>query len=163
MRGWLLLPAAVLGVAGAAGGDFAARMPEVVTDVSSWELVAGEFMTSRLTGTYRFYVNPRYQGLYQLMRYRARFSSPRSEGERGYRATEKLVYYEHPGRREPLLCFENMAGIAEEAPHWRQMRPGDVEYILEMGMVMQVLAAQQQARTESRAPGDGADGARQPR
>lgn len=129
----------VLGAAGAAGGDFATPPPDLVVDVSRWELVSGTFSNARVEGAFRFYVNPERAALYQLMRYRVRFLRPATELERRYRPVEKLVWNARPGETRPLRCFEHAAGADGQAAGWREMRHGDREYDDEMAVLILVL------------------------
>lgn len=129
----------MLGAAGAAAEDFATPPPDAVADISRWELVSGTFSNPQVEGTYRFYVNPERNALYQLMRYRIRFRAPATERERRYRTTEKLVWNAQPGERLPLRCFEHAPGAAGEPDGWREMRHGDREYDDEMAVLVLVL------------------------
>lgn len=122
----------------ASGEEFAPRLPVGVSDVSGWENVRGSFATAHLSGSYRFYVNPRFPALFQVMRYRVRFGASAGGLDRDYRSAERVVWHEYPGRREPLRCFERTVPPSAEQ-EWREMTPGTPEYIREMGVVIRVL------------------------
>ena len=74
--------------------DFASTMPDGVADVSGWELVSGDFDTPGFRGDYRFYVNPRLQALYQVMRYHT--STSLAPGEP--LGAERVAFVRRPGR-----------------------------------------------------------------
>jgi hypothetical protein len=118
---------------------FALLLPEDVVDVSTFEMVSGEFTTTISSGRYRFYVNPKWQSLYQVMRYSLSFVE-----DGGASATEKVVFNRHPGQREPLAVWERIA--QDEPARWRPLSPGTPEYTLEMGRLMQVLGRHGQVR-----------------
>lgn len=144
MRVLLVAGLLLLGPAGLAeipGGElaFALQLPEDVMDVSTFEMVSGEFTTTISSGRYRFYVNPKWQSLYQVMRYSLRFVE-----DGGASASEKVVFNRHPGQREPLAVWERIA--QDEPARWRPLSPGSPEYTLEMGRLMQVLGRHSQAR-----------------
>lgn len=119
---------------------FARQLPVEVGDVSAFEVVSGDFANATASGRYRFYVNPLFQGLYQVMRYRVRFTI---DGQTA--PTEKVVWNRQPGQREPLLVWERSA--TGEPVRWRSITPGTEEYVIEMGRLMQVLSAHGAART----------------
>src|SRR5258708_32766739 len=112
MRRALFVLSLLAGAASATRGDglaeFTSPTPESVDNVSAWEVVEGRFENTRAAGAYRFFVSPRRQALYQLMRYRVTFRAPVTEEERQNRPTEKLVWNQHPGERAPLLCWERV-------------------------------------------------------
>jgi len=138
--------------AGAAAEDFATPPPDAVADVSRWELVSGAFSNPDVEGTYRFYVNPERNALYQLMRYRIRFRTPSTERERRYHTTEKLVWNAQPAERLPLRCYEHAPGATGGQDGWREMRHGDREYDDEMAVLVMVLGLH---RAESTSSGSG--------
>ena len=113
--------------------DFASTMPDGVADVSGWELVSGDFDTPGFRGDYRFYVNPRLQALYQVMRYHT--STGLAPGELG---AERVAFVRRPGTREPMACWERQP--AGTVPQWRELAPGSAEYVAEMGTLMRVIA-----------------------
>jgi len=135
----------LLGAAGSAEAPepdpgFARELPAEMGDVSTFETVSGVFTSASASGRYRFYVNPLFQALYQVMRYRVRFTV---DGEQA--PTEKVVWNRRPGQREPLVVW---ARVATEGPtRWRSITPGTDEYLIEMGRLMQVLSAQGTARS----------------
>jgi hypothetical protein len=148
MRAGVMVGLLLVGGATVWGGDglahFAPVLPPGVVDVTGWEVVSGEFETTRARGAYRFYVNPRLQGIYQLMRYQVQLLIPASDLERSRRSAERVVFVRQPGSREPLLCWEREP--PGRSPAWRAVRPGTDEYKLEMAMVMRVLEIHRAAR-----------------
>jgi hypothetical protein len=146
MRGWLV--AIVLLVAGSASAQdpgvvFAPTLPEAVVDVAGWEVVSGEFESTFARGAYRFYVNPRLQGIYQLMRYRVQLLSPETTLERRRRSGERVAFVRRPGAREPLLCWERTS--SGEVATWREVPAGTDEYRMEMATLIRVLAVHRTA------------------
>lgn len=123
------------GMARAGGQDFATELPGSLRGIDELELVAGAFETASLSAAFRFYVRPERPALYEVMRYRLR----RATGGAGAAPTEKLVWYEHPGRREPLRCFERIEPGASGTARWREMASGTAEYDAEMRTLMAVL------------------------
>ncbi|HKC13997.1 MAG TPA: hypothetical protein VKI41_18380 [Vicinamibacteria bacterium] len=161
MRGALFVLSLLAGAASdepATRGDrlteFTSPAPEGVDNVSAWEVVEGRFENARAAGAYRFFVSPRRQALYQLMRYRVTFRAPVSEEERQNRPTEKLVWNQHPGERVPLLCWERVVPTDSAPAYWRELSPGSAEYVWEMRVLIQVLSLHQTART-AEGPGEG--------
>lgn len=136
MRTWAaascLLLAATAAVAEQAHIVFAPGLPAGIVDVSTWEVVAGDFDTPSLRGGYRFYVNPARQLLYQVMRYRTSNQADRQLG------AERVAYVRNPGSHEPIVCWERQP--AGSSPEWRALVPGTSEYVVEMGTLMGVLA-----------------------
>ncbi|MCG6922726.1 MAG: hypothetical protein LJF15_16800 [Acidobacteria bacterium] len=151
MRGWLIVSLLFLGGVEARSQDghvlFAPALPAGVADVTGWEVVTGEFETTRAQGAYRFYVNPKLQGIYQLMRYRIQLLAPASSLESARSSAERVVFVRHPGSRQPLLCWEREP--TGTVPAWREIRPGTDEYKLEMGMVIRVLEVHRAARARA--------------
>jgi hypothetical protein len=149
MRTWTLLFLLLLGTVPASSArdglvPFASVLPPDVVDVSGWEIITGEFETARARGAYRFYVNPKLQGIYQLMRYQIQLLMPASPAESSRSSAERVVFVRQPGSREPLLCWEREPpGVT---PAWRAVRPGTDEYQLEMSMVIRVLEVHQVTR-----------------
>jgi hypothetical protein len=148
MRSGVMVGLLLLGGVTVRGGDglapFAAVLPPGIVDVTGWEVVSGEFETARARGAYRFYVNPRLQAIYQLMRYQVQLLAPASDLERSRSSAERVVFVRRPGSREPLLCWEREPPGSR--PAWREVRPGTDEYQLEMAMVMRVLEVHRAAR-----------------
>jgi hypothetical protein len=139
VAGLLFLGPTGLAEAPPAEPGFALLLPQEVIDVSTFKMVSGEFTTTVSSGRYRFYVNPKWQSLYQVMRYSLRFVE-----DGGASAAEKVVFNRHPGEREPLAVWERIA--QDEPARWRSLSPGTPEYTLEMGRLMQVLGRHSQAR-----------------
>jgi hypothetical protein len=131
----------LLAAAPAAGQNlapsFAAVLPEAVVDVSGWETVSGEFETATARGSYLFYVNPRLQAIYQVMRYRVELLSPPA-GLPSRRPGERLAYIRKPGAAEPMRCWRRNPDPSVVA--WTELTAGTAEYKLEMSVLMQVLA-----------------------
>jgi len=113
-------------------------LPAGVGDVSSWAVVSGDFETSRAKGAYRFYVSPKRQAMYQLMRYDIQILLPENDLERGRLSGERLVFAARPGTREPLLCWKR--DTAPGPVVWRPVPAGTDAYRLEMVTLIQVLA-----------------------
>ena len=151
MRGPLIVSLLLLGAVGAQSQDgpvvFAPALPAGVADVTGWEIVTGEFETTRARGAYRFYVNPKLQGIYQLMRYRIQLLAPASALESTRSSAERVVFVRQPGSRQPLLCWEREP--TGTVPTWREIRPGTDEYQLEMGMVIRVLEVHRASRVRA--------------
>jgi hypothetical protein len=149
MRSWPIVGLLLLGVVLASWAQdgivpFAPTLPPAVADVTGWEIVSGEFETARARGAYRFYVNPKRQAIYQVMRYQVQLLAPASPLESSRSSAERVVFARQPGSRQPLLCWEREPpGVV---PAWREVRPGTDEYQLEMAMVMRVLEVHQAAR-----------------
>jgi hypothetical protein len=147
MRVWPLIVLSLLAGVPAGAQDvaasFAVVLPDGVADVRGWEVVSGEFETPRVRGSYLFYVNPRRQGLYQLMRYRVELllPSPGLEEHRGSR--ERVAFVASPGVLEPMRCWEREA--AGVVPQWQELVAGTDEYQLEMALLLQVLAVHRTA------------------
>jgi hypothetical protein len=135
---------ALAGAAPAGAQDFASEVPGVVRDLDALEVVAGAFETESLSAAFRFYVRPERAGVYEVMRYRLRRSG--AGGGRGSLPTEKLVWYEHPGQREPLRCFERIeADDGAGGRRWREMASGTAEYDAEMRTLIAVLSRHRSA------------------
>jgi hypothetical protein len=140
MRRLVLTVLLLAGVEGALWAEeFSAPLPEGFPDVSTWELVAGGADNARVTASYKFYVNPLRQGLYQVMRYRVSFPHPADEGQRRYSVAEKAVWNEMPGHGVPLRCFELLTEPLPRLPHWQELAPRSMEYDREMAVVIQLL------------------------
>jgi hypothetical protein len=120
---------------------FAPSLPPDVGDVSRWEVVAGEFEATRMRGSYRFYVNPARQAMYQLMRYRVELLDPAPGGARG--AAERVAFVRRPGAREPMLIWVREGG---GPGGWRALTADTDEYKIEVGMVLGLLAVNRAAR-----------------
>jgi len=155
MRGWSLTGLLLLAAVSSPGQDgaaaFARVLPLDVGDVSGWETITGEFETQAARGAYLFYVNPRRQALYQLMRYRVQLLDAGTDLERQRGAAERVAFVRRPGSREPLLCWQ--LEPLGTVPAWRQVQPGTDEYQLEMATLMRVLAVHRAIRRgEARPP-----------
>jgi len=144
MVGLLILGGAKPGSQDAAA-PFAPVLPPGVVDVTGWEIVAGDFETTRARGAYRFYVNPKLQAIYQVMRYQVQLLAPASPLESVRNTAERVVFVRKPGSRQPLLCWEREP--PGTVPAWREVQPGTDEYQLEMFMVMRVLQVHRAARS----------------
>ena len=155
LRMWLWLAAGVLFAdapvvaSSTVSGLYATTLPAPVGDVSSWSIVTGEFETSGERGSYLFYVNPTRGALYQLMRYRVELRQAESAEERQRGTAERVAFIPRPGVREPMLCWERLAGTA---PVWREVAAGTAAYVLEMQVLMRVLAAHRAARLPPSTP-----------
>jgi hypothetical protein len=148
MRGWVAVGLLLLGGAPATGQDgadlFALDLPGAVVDVRGWQIVSGDFETRAARGVYRFYVNPRKQAIYQLMRYRVQLLDPETDLQRQRTSSERVAFIRQPGAPEPMLCWERESpGVV---PRWRPVPAGTDEYQLEMAMIIQVLAVHRAAR-----------------
>jgi len=144
---WLATGLLLAGAARAADPDgralFATTLPAGAGDVSGWEIVTGSFETETERGAYRLYVNPQRSAMYQLMRYRVELRLPANAQEQQRGTAERVAFIRRPGVREPMLCWERLPG---DAPAWREITAGTDEYLLEMNVLMQVLAAHRAAR-----------------
>ena len=149
MRGWLIVSLLLLGGVEARSHDphvlFAPALPAGVADVTGWEIVTGDFETMRARGAYRFYVNPKLQAIYQVMRYQVQLLTPTPGLESARSSAERVVFVRKPGSHQPLLCWEREP--PGTAPPWREVQPGTDEYKLEMSMVMRVLQVHRAARS----------------
>jgi len=120
---------------------FAPVLPEGVGDVSTWEVVSGDFETAEVRGAYRLYVSPERQAIYQLMRYRVHLLAPRSDVERRREPGERVVFVRRPGSREPLRCWREAS-----AGRWLEVGAGTAEYRFEMHTLIRVLAMHRATR-----------------
>jgi hypothetical protein len=116
---------------------FAPTLPAAVGDVSAWEIVTGEFETTGERGSYAFYISPTHRALYRLMRYRIELREPVGPEERRRGRAERVAYVPRPGVREPMLCWERLAGVETS---WRVVAPDTPAYALEMRVLIRVLA-----------------------
>ena len=130
-------------------GPLAATLPGAVGDVSGWEVVTGEFETTAERGSYAFYISPTRRALYQLMRYRVELRNPESPEERKRGRAERVAFIPRPGVREPMLCWERVAG---PEPAWREVAAETPAYVLEMRVLMRVLAVHRTARIAPHTP-----------
>jgi hypothetical protein len=143
-----VLPAALLFLvaarlsAGEGAAGFASDLPPGIANVTRWETVAGRIDTDQMRGGFLFYVNPRFEAIYQVMRYRVRLLTPTGDLEERRASTERVVYVRHPGLREPLQCW-----AAASAGGWREIVPGSEEYQMEMFTLIHVLAVHRGALT----------------
>jgi hypothetical protein len=148
MRGCMVIGLLLLGGAPAGSQDgagaFALDLPRDVVDVSGWRIVSGDFETKAARGAYRFYVNPRKQAIYQLMRYRIQLLEPETDLQRRRGSSERVAFVRLPGSPERMRCWER------EPPGsvlpWREVPADTDEYRLEMAMIMQVLAVHRAVR-----------------
>jgi hypothetical protein len=139
----LLLAAAARAAGQDPGAGFALTLPADVGDVSGWEVVAGDFETARLRGSYRFYVNPVRLAMYQLMCYRVEFlGQPESEPRQP--SGERVAFVRHPGTPEPILIWAR--GATGAGPEWRPLAADTDEYKIELALLMGVLAVHRAAR-----------------
>jgi hypothetical protein len=147
MRLRLVAGVLLAAAARAAGQDpdagFAPTLPAGVVDVSRWEVVAGDFETARMRGSYRFYVNPARLAMYQLMCYRVELLG-QPENERRRPSGERVAFVRNPGAPEPILMWARDATGAGAA--WRPIAAGTDEYRVEAAVLMGVLAVHRAAR-----------------
>ena len=152
MRCWVIALLLLLVGPAAPGQDasagFALQLPAAVGDVSSWETITGRFETTRARGSYLFYVNPRRQGIYQLMRYRVELLGATDPRSGGHTFSERVAFVRNPGTREPLLCWRLQPGGS--GLFWHSLTPGSEEYQHEMATLMQVLAVHRRVRNAQR-------------
>ncbi len=140
----LLLAAAARAAAPDPDPGFASTLPAAVGDISGWEVVTGDFETARMRGSYRFYVNPARQAMYQLMRYRVDLLGQPGDELRPA-AGERVAFVKHPGLPEPMLIWARDATGAVLA--WRPIAADTGEYKNELAVLMGVLAVHRAART----------------
>src|SRR5262245_25022596 len=114
------------------------ELPQGVPPLAGWERLSGDAHDAQVHVSYQLYVNPRVQGLYQVIRYRAQFLHPDTTLEREYRSTEKLVWNEAPGKQW-LRCFERQ-DRSKPTEYWHEMEHGTPEYDAEMQMTIRLLA-----------------------
>jgi len=117
---------------------FSTELPLGVPALTGWEQQNGDRHDQQVHVTYQLYVNPRLQGLYQVIRYRAQFLHPGTTLEREYRSSEKLIWNQMPGQRW-LRCFERQ-DRAKPTESWHEMEHGTPEYDAEMQMTIRLLA-----------------------
>jgi hypothetical protein len=148
MRLGLVAGILLAAVARAAGQDpdtaFAPTLPAGVGDVSRWEVVAGDFETARMRGSYRFYVNPARLAMYQLMRYRVELLGHPEDNEPRRPSGERVAFVRNPGTPEPILIWARNATGA--GPEWRPIAAHTDEYKVEVAVLMGVLAVHRAAR-----------------
>lgn len=125
----LLLAAAV-----AQAGALDATLPPGVPDARSlgWELVSGDVAKATDAARYEFYVNPRREAIYELVRYR--FT------RNGREESEKVVW-NRPEIGQRPECYSREAG-----GRWRALTQGSVEYRDEMITLMRVYGLHREAR-----------------
>ena len=114
-----------------------ATLPEAVADAGErkgWDRVDGRVEFGRSTVLYAFWVNPRFNGYYQITQYRM-WRTDHSEGE-----TEKVIWNATPGERRPLQVFELVDGV------WRRIPPGTPLYDREMMHVIKIYELHNVAR-----------------
>lgn len=104
----LLLLLAVSSSGQGNSGAFARDLPAAVGDISEWETITGDFETTAARGSYLFYVNPRRQAMYQLMRYRVELLDAGSARKHG--SAERVAFVRRPESREPLMCLRPGSG-----------------------------------------------------
>ena len=123
----LMLPPAGSGqpVRGAPGeasiAPLAALLPEGVPGPGQrpgWQEIKGEIHRENDGVRYALYVNPRYDGLYQITQFRL---WSRVDG-RFNEESEKLLWNPEPGNRKPLFLF------SREGETWQRIPPGSVTY-----------------------------------
>jgi hypothetical protein len=122
--------------AGADEADFARAPPVAIVGFDDWRLLSGEVGATPLAFGYRFYLNPERPGIYSVMRYRLR------SAQGGQPSTEKFMWVERPGQRQPIRCFELGPGSGRAEKTWREMTPDSAEYQREMRILMAVLHGQ---------------------
>ena len=126
-----------------AANAFAPTLPDGAGDVSRWEVITGDFEAPRMRGSYRFYVNPDRQAMYQLMRYRVELLDQAGDDDR-WGSGERVAFVRHPGTPEPMLLWARNATGAGSA--WRPIGPDTDEYRTELGVLTEVLAVHRAAR-----------------
>jgi hypothetical protein len=109
----------------------ATHYPSAVPDAATrkgWQAVQGTAEVADEGVIYAFFVNPAYEGLYQLTQFR---TWKRSNGL-VVEDTEKVVWNAQPGVRTPLLVFELVDGA------WKSMPPGNAEYDRQIVTVIRI-------------------------
>jgi hypothetical protein len=140
----VLLAVAAGAVAQDRDPGFASTLPAAIGDVSGWEVVTGDFETARMRGSYRFYVNPARQAMYQLMRYRVELLGQKEDAAR-WSSGERVAFVQHPGTHDRMLVWvHEPTGIGSE---WRPLVADTDEYKVELGVLLRVLAVHPAART----------------
>ena len=121
-----VLPAAV------SAAELSSELPPDVPPArlaEGWERIDGHADTRDQRIDYALYVDPRYQALYVLTRYRISRITAGSDGGRVVRReSEKLLWNSHPGSREPLLAYELDPATADRGPRWRTLATGSDAY-----------------------------------
>lgn len=125
----------------AAAGALGDSVPPGVPDARSlgWQQITGDILTAVDGARYEFFVNPKRQAIYEVVRYR--FS------RKGHAEAEKLVWNRHPSFGQGPSCYSQ-----DTDGSWRRLRPGSPEYRDEMITAMRVYTMHRQAvlgRSES--------------
>jgi hypothetical protein len=127
---------------------FSPTLPDGIIDVSSWQVVSGDFETAQIRGGYRLYVNPARPALYQLMRYRIDRGAQAPPEHDARLGVERVAYIRNPGVREPLVYWlKQPPGSRSD---WEQVPHGTREYQLETGLLMRILSIHRTARASER-------------
>jgi hypothetical protein len=116
--------------------EMAAFLPEEVPELGA--LARWERYDGRVKGvegrsiSYVLYVDPRYQALYRLTRYRVTIVTRTAEGreERRHEA-ETLVWNSKPGSGEPLHCYTLTQDVDGPA-RWQTVAHGSEAYLQAM-------------------------------
>jgi len=109
-------------------------LPPGVPDARSlgWQQITGEVASATDGARYEFFVNPRRQAIYEVVRYR--FT------RNGREESEKLVWNSPPAAGRGPTCFSQQGDGS-----WRQLQAGSAEYRDEMITAMRVYNLHRQA------------------
>lgn len=133
--------AAAIGVASAFAPALPEGLPSPAT-LAGWEKVEGEVETADSTVSYRFYVNPRRPGLYELTQYRmTRIVHGAGVARERRPETEKVLWNAQPDQKQPLVCYEMRDGA------WRRLEHGSAAYVAEMRTAIYVYSLHRQVVT----------------
>ena len=133
------LPVAWSAPAGVSKSPLTVELPEGVPGPDArvgWEVVTGEINRERDGVVYALFVNPRYDGIYQITQFRI---WSRADGKVS-QETEKLLWNAQPGVRTPLHLY------AREGTTWQRIPPGTPPYDREIIHAINLYNQHRQAR-----------------
>ena len=133
------LPVAWSAPAGVSRAPLTAEFPEGVpgpSERAGWEVITGDINREHDGVVYAFYVNPRYEGLYQITQFRIWSRT----GGKVDQETEKLLWNAQPGVRTPLHLY------AREGGTWQRIPAGTPPYDREIIHAINLYNLHRQAR-----------------
>ncbi len=135
MRCALIVAVLLVVPGGVLAGGLGLSIPPGVPDAAAmgWERISGNVATETEGAEYEFYVNPRRQAIYEVVRYRFTRNG-RSE-------SEKVVWNRHPTGGQGPACFSH-----EPNGGWRTLKHGSDAYRIELATAMRVYDMHRQAR-----------------
>jgi len=139
--------AAFLALATGPLGDlrpFTSRVPPELPAFQGWERITGdiEVESPRLAIQYEFFVNPKRQASYEVVRYRiVQLDAP---ADRPYATTEKLQWDRDGRDVRRFECVAKSSGCA-----WREMEKGSSDYLREVPVILWIYGLHRKAALES--------------